>query len=277
MTIAMCYVSPEGVVLGADSTTSFSYNNGHHFFNQNQKLYEIGEESTIGIVTWGLGTLFNTSFRTLIAKLDDQFKTSAPISVKDAAEKWSAIFWSAYNASPPLATAVAKLSALAAKKAYGAASPLASDMRTEVEENEFTNLRDNLRVGFCLAGHVLSDRHPCAYEVQVDPISGPGAPIALAFGTYSFWGVPNMAERLIYGYDIEIRKSVVRSPFWTGTEADYDALMGNHKLHHDMIPIRDAIDFVHTCIHSTIKALKFSRFSQVCGGPIEIAVITTDR
>jgi len=48
-------------------------------------------------------------------------------------------------------------------------------------------------------------------------------------------------------------------------------------LDHASIPIRDAVDFVHTCIHSTIKALKFSRYSQVCGGPIELAVITTDR
>jgi hypothetical protein len=44
-----------------------------------------------------------------------------------------------------------------------------------------------------------------------------------------------------------------------------------------MLPIRDAIDFVHSSIYSTIKALKFSQFPQVCGGPIEIAVITSDR
>jgi len=41
--------------------------------------------------------------------------------------------------------------------------------------------------------------------------------------------------------------------------------------------MRDAIDFVHSCISSTIKTLKFSHLSQTCGGPIEIAVITTDR
>ena len=44
-----------------------------------------------------------------------------------------------------------------------------------------------------------------------------------------------------------------------------------------MLPIREAIDFVHACIYSTIKAMKFSNFSQICGGPIEIAVITSDR
>src|SRR5712671_5580285 len=47
--------------------------------------------------------------------------------------------------------------------------------------------------------------------------------------------------------------------------------------HPGTVPIRDAIDFTYTCILSTIKAMKFSNLPQVCGGPIEIAVITNDR
>jgi RND family efflux transporter MFP subunit len=42
-------------------------------------------------------------------------------------------------------------------------------------------------------------------------------------------------------------------------------------------PLREVVDFVHTCVHSTIKALKFSHFQQICGGPVELAVISTDR
>jgi hypothetical protein len=86
-----------------------------------------------------------------------------------------------------------------------------------------------------------------------------------------------MIDRLTGGFDRAIRDSIVASPFWTGTEGDYNALMLQHALQHDSLPIRDAVDFVHTCIHSTIKSLKFSRYSQTCGGPIEIAVITSDR
>ena len=41
--------------------------------------------------------------------------------------------------------------------------------------------------------------------------------------------------------------------------------------------MRDAIDYVHSAIYCTIKAVKFSTMAQVCGGPIEIAVITSDR
>ena len=44
-----------------------------------------------------------------------------------------------------------------------------------------------------------------------------------------------------------------------------------------VLPIREAIDWVHASIYTTIKGIKFSRFDPVCGGPIEVAVITTDR
>jgi len=56
MTIAACYVSPEGIVLGADSTASFNFG-AMHYYNHNQKLFELGDGSTLGIVTWGLGSL----------------------------------------------------------------------------------------------------------------------------------------------------------------------------------------------------------------------------
>ena len=73
MTIAACYVSPEGVVLGADSASTymFAHPTGPRHFNYGQKIFEIGENSTLGIVTWGLGGLAIGSYRTLAARLGD--------------------------------------------------------------------------------------------------------------------------------------------------------------------------------------------------------------
>lgn len=42
------------------------------------------------------------------------------------------------------------------------------------------------------------------------------------------------------------------------------------------LPLREAIDWIHTVIHTTIRAIKFNQ-EHSCGGPVEIAVITTDR
>ncbi len=43
------------------------------------------------------------------------------------------------------------------------------------------------------------------------------------------------------------------------------------------LPIREAIDFIHTYLHITIKAFKFRYGPPICGGPIEIGFISTDR
>ena len=85
-----------------------------------------------------------------------------------------------------------------------------------------------------------------------------------------------MIKRLIWGFDEALEDSILKSGQWTGSAADLRALLEKRKLHHAILPIRDAVDFVHACIYSTIKAMKFSNQAQVCGGPIEIAVITTD-
>jgi len=58
MTIATCYVSPEGVVLGADSTSTAQVGQTQfRHFDFAQKIFEFGEHpSTVGVVIWGLGS-----------------------------------------------------------------------------------------------------------------------------------------------------------------------------------------------------------------------------
>jgi hypothetical protein len=88
-----------------------------------------------------------------------------------------------------------------------------------------------------------------------------------------------MIDRLMWGCDADLRANILASPHWAGTEADLDSLINGCFLAPPtpLIPIRDAIDFVNFGIVSTIKAFKFSSFIPICGGPAEIAVITTDR
>jgi hypothetical protein len=74
-----------------------------------------------------------------------------------------------------------------------------------------------------------------------------------------------------------LKGAIVNSGKWRGTDAELQAILEKFAFGHALLPVRDAIDFVHACIYSTIKGLKFSNFPQICGGPIEIAVITTDR
>lgn len=116
-----------------------------------------------------------------------------------------------------------------------------------------------------------------AFQILFDPLQGKPAPTMLPVGAQMFWGAPNMIMRLVRGYDHAIIEEIVGSGQWAGTAADVENLLAKFHLQHPIVPIRDAIDFAYSCIYSTIKAFKFSNLSQICGGTIEVAVITADR
>jgi hypothetical protein len=99
VTIAACYLSSEGIVLGADSTSTYITPSGNHYFNHGQKIFEIGENATLAIVTWGLGSLSVGSHRTLVALLADDLKKKKPSSVSDVANRWCKQFHDAYTLS----------------------------------------------------------------------------------------------------------------------------------------------------------------------------------
>jgi len=276
LTIAACYLSPEGVVLGADSTTTY----GDRHYNFSQKLFEIGENSTMGVITWGLGGLLVSSYRTMFATLSDDLAANPPVNMKDVADRWAALYWQAYNnATADVAPFLVRCRALALRPAHDpldAAPP--PDARSQAEETEFHRLRVALVAGFCIAGYVVPQRAPEAWEVIADPLSQV-VPVPRQYSP-GYWlaGAPKMFQRLIHGCDDDLRAAIVASGHWTGTSQDLNALVSNHALSHPTsVPIRDAIDFVHAVISSTIKAFKFSSLAPICGGPVEIAVITTDR
>jgi hypothetical protein len=136
-------MSPEGVVLGADSTSSiFVQPGGFHFFNHNQKLFQIGEEGTLGALTWGLGGLGETSHRTLLGYLADDLARTPPISVADVASRWAVQFWNAYSTSPQLAAALTYCKTLAQKPAFDPDANVPDPTaRTKQEEEEFLGLQ----------------------------------------------------------------------------------------------------------------------------------------
>lgn len=273
MTIAACYVSPEGVVLGADSASTHAFPTGAHHFNYGQKLFEVGNKSTLGLVTWGLGGLALGSYRTLIARLADELPANPVSSVSEVAERWAELIWPLYSALPDVQLA----QTLSAKAPFVPGVPADPSRRTLPEEMQFVGLLQRCTLGFCIGGYVLADRQPVASEIVFSPTLGKPSPQNLPMAQ-SMWGVPAFINRLINGCADEVRQVILGSGRWNGTPQDFDTLLAPHKLNHPpTVPIREAIDFCYACIFTTIKAMKFSSFPRVCGGPIEIAVITTDR
>lgn len=152
MTIAGAVVLQEGVVFGADSTSTVILSDEtQRHYNHHQKLFEVGSGSSIGLLTWGLGSAHNTSYRTLVADFAEQL---APSGMADVATQWAHRFWDGYSKDPVVTT-------LAMQAAKVAADP-SSDFQARLRALQ--KLQD-LKVGFCIGGHVASNRTPEAYVV----------------------------------------------------------------------------------------------------------------
>ena len=277
MTIAVCYVSPEGVVFGADSTSTWtpSANHALHFFNHGQKIFEIGDGSTLALVTWGLGGLATGSHRFEAALLSDSLVANPPASVEDVARRFIDQFWPKYQSC--FGALAQRHADLSTKPPPGDPSPAARSQAEDAELKEILQRALSLKVGFCVGGYLLSDRVPTAYEIQFDILGTKPLPRSLGSHAAMFWGVPNMIHRLTFGIDTQLFDQIARSSKWTGTDQDLLDIVRPFRLPTAPLPVRDAVDYVYTCIHSTIRALKFSTIPQVCGGPVEVAVVTVDR
>ena len=273
MTIAACHLSSEGVVFGADSTATMfvpgpvpAASVAPHQFDCAQKIFEIGQEGTLGITMWGLGGLGAVSYRTLVAQFADSLAAAPAATMREAADRWNQDFWSRYSAE-------------FAPSLQRAQQLLGQPARSSAEESELAYYRQSLSGGFCIGGYLLRDRSAEAYEISFGPtLTTPGQVQALPVGATQFWGVPELVKRLTYGIDFALADAILRSGKWTGTVQDFAALMEPYRLVQPLgLPIREAIDLVYASIYTTIKAMKFSHLERVCGGPVEIAVITTDR
>jgi len=273
MTIAACYVSAEGVVFGADSTSTMyisgpgrAPSGAEHHYNYSQKIFEIGQDSSLAINMWGLGSLGRTSYRTLVAQFADSVAGQGARTMAAMADAWSRFFWSAYSSE--------------FNQVLGRAQQLHSQpTRTPEEEAELSVLTQKFSGGFCIGGYRLNDRIPSAFEMAYSPTqTSAAAPKSLAVGGTRFWGCPNLMNRLMLGLDLGLFAAIVKSGKWTGTDRELFELVSPHFLGQPKdLPIREAIDWVHASIYTTIKMMKFSHMAPVCGGPVEVAVITSDR
>ena len=193
MTIAACYVSPEGIVLGADSTSTYGDPaGGQHYYNHSQKLFELGiqrETATLGAVTWGLGGLQVSSHRTLFAMLADDIANNPPSSVVDVANRWNTRFWAAYSdPNCPVVPFIVQCKLLHAKRPHIPGATPDPGMRTDAEEKTFNQLHLGLVAGFCVGGYVPPDRTPAAYEIIFDPLQAKPTPIQIPTGQWRFLG-----------------------------------------------------------------------------------------
>jgi len=252
MTIAAAYLTSEGVVLGADSTTTITQatvagNAVAQLFNHAQKVFEIGppKQGRLALCTWGAGAAGALSHRTVAALLGDSLNPDTAVG----------------DAKDTLCTIVE--SALQAAGANGI-------------------------IGYFIGGYDVATRTADCWQVIFENARLQNA-TQLQPGTAMFNGAPEFFTRVFYGYAPELPQLIkdglkqadprLNQPDFDQTFSDVfrDASQRVCAAGFDELPIREAIDFVHTYLHITIKAFKFRSGPPVCGGPIEIGFVTTDR
>src|SRR5262249_10806763 len=160
-------------------------------------------------------------------------------------DRWNALFWSAYSTEfAPMLERTQEL--------------LGQTNRSADDEGELEYLQQSYSGGFCVGGCCLPERTPQAFEMTYSPAqTGPTAPQALTIGNARFWGCPNLIHRLIFGVDFGILEAIEQSSKWTGTTDELIALVSPYRLAQPFdLPIREAIDWVHASIYTTIQAMK---------------------
>jgi len=245
MTIAASYLTSEGVVFGADSATSVSPRGIPgvlQVFNHAQKIFEIGpkDQGRMALVTWGAGSVGQISHRTIAARLGDKITNETSI---------------------------------------GAARDLLKQIVEEIGGSD--------EFGYFLGGTDLPSRTSACFQLLFK--QGKLAETTdLYVGQGRFQGAPDLFTRAYHGCDPELLNHIFgelkarigdRVPDFEEIFNEA-AKVAHGKIPHaglPDLPIREAIDFVHMYLHLTIKGIKFRFGPPICGGPIEIAFISTDR
>jgi hypothetical protein len=251
MTIAAAYLVSEGVVFGADSSTMVSVKPPGtpgagvvQLLDHSQKVFEVGQNSRLGVCTWGAGALGDVSHRTVIAQLADEITDES--TVEEAARKLGDL-----------------------------AKPLA-----EKHGIDF--------VGYFLGGWETKTRYPACFKVEVGKDKLDISPLQM--GLCSFSGMPHFFVRVFRGFDPDLPKNLCEeikallpeSPIKDNFDEAFEQAFKKASdpliaAGHKDLPIREAIDFVYSYLHITVKATKFRFGAPGCGGPIEVGFVTTDR
>jgi len=250
MTIAISLKTPEGIVLGADSTTTCFVQPGQvgQLYNSAQKIFEIGpvwhrfvagECFSGAIVTYDAGSLGPVSWRAAISN-----------------------FYRERIRHNPRATDIAHQFLSFLQECWVGLQRSGQVAATEPIPN----------AGFLIACISQGCAEVEGARVQLQAATVEPQPV----GNIHINGGFEVVSRLLYGYDV----GLIGTMAGAGMDvAKFQALAQQFSAipNVNWMPLRDAIDFVHFLVYSAIKLHRYRGGPASIGGPIEIAAITPDR
>lgn len=250
MTIAILLPTPEGIVLGTDSTVTISQGgNVAQLYNSAQKIFEIGPPLngrfvagrcfSGGVAFYNAGSFGPVSWRTVV---NDFYRERVRVQPE--------------LDNPPvefLAYAQAKWAAMQASGVVPTTNPIPD-------------------AGFLFA--TVSKNSGFVRGARVELQKATTEPAALS--SIQIGGNFDVVSRLLLGYDNALASNLSAAGF---DMVKFQAIAQQFRAMPETthLPLRDAIDFVHFLAYSAIKLHRYRGGPAVIGGAIEIAAITPDR
>jgi hypothetical protein len=247
MTIVVGVATPEGLVLAADSRTTFSNGDHHRIGSDNaQKVFEV---AGMGIATYGWAFLKNDT----IAGVMDQFAAHLDDVDWEGVEGFAAELGAFYHRAFEEHLAEA-----------------------EIPWDEETM---GFPLGFLVAGYG-EDGIGAIYEVYV-PVTGAATLQATTTGGGSMWrGQTDVIRRLIKGIDLQGLSE-------QQLELEGEALEKASQLEYNPLPtitLQDGIDYASFLVRTTVDMQRFSDGTYAapgevpgCGGPLQVLAVERSR
>lgn len=252
MTIAICALTNEGVILGSDSTTTVSVPTPQggravaQLFNSAQKIFEIGprvdgfvsgKQFSGALLTFGQGSFGPISWRDLV----NQFYCA-----REATMRWDDDIPQQF-------------------------SEFCRGKWSELQSAGLAN--GPLPDAGCFIGAVAKGSHTVqAASVVIQN----GTVERLNRGDMKFRGASDAVCRIIKGFDPALIEELSKHNVDKNLVLSCAQRIGISPFAEHM-PLRDAIDFVHFLVYATIKLHRYKGGAPLVGGPIEIAALTADR
>jgi hypothetical protein len=254
MTICVSVRIPEGLILAADSAVTLegtvSTPKGQQTgilqtFDYANKITRI-KDYPIGVMTWGVASISDRSIQSLIMEWEHDYpilKENENFTVREVADDLQKFIVKRYDkAYPP-----------------GVKRP---------------------QLGFFVGGYsydqFFSDQYQCGFPnkmswQEVRPKQPDGSP---SFGA-NWFGKIDALSRLVHGYDRQGMNELIKR----GADKDIvqkwiDDHVSELPLVFDGMPLQDAIDFANYAVQLTIGRFRFTVGPPLCGGNVDIAVIT---
>ncbi len=281
MTIAVSVKVGEGLVLAADSTSSFFLDGVlAQSYHHARKLLQL-EEYPVGILTYGLGSVGGRNLESLLAEFERTIrshKTGDAYSVRGLAEQLFRFVLEKYErAYPPPPRAIQP----------EGDQPIADvDVRDQAEppadEPVQVPAQDTRPVlGIVVGGFSRDDFFSDEFAMEIphrQPIEvWPDSQEVQQYGV-RWWGQTSPIERLYLGCDYRGFVEWCRS-IGVAEDQIYSSYMELRErimwpIIYEGMPLQDAIDLAVYLVNVTIGHSRFAVGPPVCGGDIDVATIT---